>query len=36
MIIMPEKNGPFALLLTYYEGDVQALEKAFAEFGQEN
>ena len=21
-IIMPKKNGPFALLLTYYEGDV--------------
>ena len=35
-IIMPKKNGPFALLLTYYEGDVQALEKAFGEFGQEN
>ena len=36
MIIMPNKNGPYALLLTYYEGDVQALEKAFGEFGQEN
>ena len=36
MIIMPKKNGPYALLLTYYEGDVQALEKAFGEFGQEN
>lgn len=35
-IIIPKKNGPFALLLTYYEGDVQALEKAFGEFGQEN
>ena len=36
MVIMPEKNGPFALLLTYYEGDVQTLEKAFGEFGQED
>ena len=36
MIIMPKKNGSYALLLTYYEGDVQALEKAFGEFGQEN
>ena len=35
-IIMPKKNGPFALLSTYYEGDVEALEKAFEEFGQEN
>lgn len=34
-IIMPLRNGPFALLTTYYEGDVKALEKAFREFGQE-
>lgn len=36
MIIMPKKNGPFALLSTYYEGDPEILEKAFEEFGQEN
>lgn len=36
IIITPKKNGPFALLSTYYEGDVETLEKAFAEFGQEN
>lgn len=34
-IIMPESNGPFALLLNSYEGDVEALKKAFMEFGQE-
>lgn len=34
-IIMPVRNGPFALLTTFYEGDVKALEKAFREFGQE-
>ena len=36
LIIMPKKNGPFVLFSTYYEGDVEALEKAFGEFGQEN
>lgn len=36
MIIMPKKNGPFALLSTYYEGDPEILEKVFEEFGQEN
>lgn len=36
LIIMPKKNGPFALFSTYYEGDVETLEKAFGEFGQEN
>lgn len=35
-IIMPKRNGPFALSSTSYEGDVDALEKAFEEFGQEN
>lgn len=35
-IIMPKKNGPFALLSTYYEKDAKDLEKAFEEFGQEN
>lgn len=34
-IITPVRNGPFALLTTFYEGDVKALEKAFREFGQE-
>ena len=33
MIIMPKKNGPFALLSTYYEGDPEILEKVFEEFG---
>lgn len=34
-IIMPKKNGPFALLSTNYEGDAEALEGVFSEFGQE-
>ncbi len=34
-IIMPVRNGPFALLTNFYEGDAKALEKAFCEFGQE-
>lgn len=33
-IIAPLSNGPFALLLTTYEGDADALEKAFRTLGQ--
>ena len=33
-IMSPIPNGPFALLLTFYEGDVDALDKAFRSVGQ--
>ncbi len=33
-IMSPIHNGPFALLLTTYEGDSDALEKAFRALGQ--
>jgi DNA-binding transcriptional regulator YhcF (GntR family) len=34
-IMSPKRNGPFAILLTQYEGDANALEKAFTELGKE-
>jgi hypothetical protein len=34
-IMSPKRNGPFAILLTTYEGDANALEKAFTELGKE-
>lgn len=33
-IISPVHNGPFSVLLTWYEGDESALEKAFMAIGQ--
>ena len=30
----PVHNGPFALLLDFYEGDSKALEQAFRAVGQ--
>lgn len=34
IIINPASNGPFGVLLTRYEGDTDALEKAFRAVGQ--
>lgn len=34
-IISPKLNGPFAILLTQYDGDMNALEKAFMELGKD-
>lgn len=34
IIINPVSNGPFAVLLTGYEGDVKTLEEAFRSLGQ--
>ena len=33
-IVSPVPNGPFALLLDFYEGDAKALEQAFRAVGQ--
>ena len=33
-IMNPVPNGPFALLLDFYEGDSKALEQAFRAVGQ--
>lgn len=33
-IMNPVPNGPFAVLLSFYEGDVDALDKAFRALGQ--
>ena len=33
-IMNPVHNGPFALLLDFYEGDSRALEQAFRAVGQ--
>ena len=33
-IMSPVPNGPFALLLDFYEGDSKALEQAFRAVGQ--
>lgn len=35
IIINPVSNGPFAVLLTGYEGDVKVLEEAFRAVGQD-
>jgi hypothetical protein len=34
-IISPKLNGPFAILLTQYEGKIDVLEKAFMELGKD-